>query len=117
MEISEEQLKEIQKYWYLQGVADKEQGNPMQFEPDKDEQVYKSVTMSDEELEYIRQRDYQAGKEAMLEELKKDAIHCKVFWYDGPLMDYTQEQQDAALERIGAHVNDKILLIILKDEE
>lgn len=116
MEISEEQLKEIQKYWYLQGVADKEQGNPMQFEPDKDEQVRHPVRLEQEELEYIRQRDYQAGKEAMMEELKKTAIHCKVFWYDGPLLDYTQEQQDDALERIDAHVDDKVMLIILKDE-
>ena len=31
-------------------------------------------------------------------------------------MDYTQEQQDDALEKIDAHVGDKIKLIILKDE-
>ena len=117
MEINDTQLKELQKYWYLQGVTDKEQGHPMQFVPDKEDQVYKPVTMSSEELEYIRQKDYENGKEVMLEALKKDAIHCKVFWYDGPLLDYTQEQQDDALERIGAHVDDKVLLIILKDEE
>lgn len=56
------------------------------------------------------------GIEPTLEELKKDAIHCNVFWHDGPLLDYTQEQQDDALERIRANVGDKVMLIILKDE-
>lgn len=56
------------------------------------------------------------GNEPTLEELKKDAIHCNVFWHDGPLLDYTQEQQDDVLERIGADVGDKVMLIILKDE-
>jgi hypothetical protein len=46
----------------------------------------------------------------------QDAIGCKVFWYDGPLLDYTQEQQDDTLEKIGAEVGDKVKLIILKDE-
>ena len=50
------------------------------------------------------------------EELKKNAIRCKVFWYDGPKLDYTQEQQDEALDRIGAKDGDSVLLIILKDE-
>lgn len=50
-------------------------------------------------------------------ELMKEAISCKVFWLDGPLLDYTQEQQDNALERIGAHVGDSVKLIILKDED
>lgn len=117
MEISQEQLKEIQRYWYLRGASDKEEGVPMQFVPDKKEEVYQPVHLSMDELKYIREKDYQNGKDAMLAELKKDAIHCKVFWYDGPLMDYTQEQQDEALERIGAHVDDKILLIILKDNQ
>lgn len=117
MEITDSQIKEMQKYWYLQGVADKEQGNPMQFEPDKEDQIVNPIRLSAEELEYIRQKDYENGKQAMLEELKKDAIHCTVDWYDGPLLDYTQEQQDDALERIGAHLDDKVLVIILKDEE
>ena len=117
MEITEEKVKEMQKYWYLQGVADKEQGNPMQFVPDKDERVYHPVTLEAEELENIIQMNYQNGKEDMLNELKSTAIHCKVFWYDGPLLDYTQEQQDDALERIDAHVDDKVLVIILKDKE
>ena len=59
---------------------------------------------------------YELGKKEGQDELKKDAIHCNVFWYDGPLLDYTQEQQDDDLERIGAHVDDKVMLIILKDE-
>ena len=58
----------------------------------------------------------------MEEDLKKyfgkevAIIDCKVFWYDGPLLDYTQEQQDDALEKIDAHPGDKVKLIILKDE-
>jgi hypothetical protein len=72
--------------------------------------------MDDETFEHIRKMDYENGKKDMMEELNKDAIHCKIFWYDGPLMDYTQEQQDDALERIGADVGDKVMLIILKDE-
>ena len=114
MEITESQIKEMQKYWYLQGVADKEQGNPMQFVPEKDEQIVNPVHLSAEELEHIRKTDYENGRKDMLESLKKDAIRCNVFWHDGPLLDYTQEQQDDALERIDAHINDKVLLIILK---
>ncbi len=49
------------------------------------------------------------------EQMMKDAIPCKVFWHDGPLLDYTQEQQDNALERIGANVGDKVKIIIVKE--
>lgn len=59
---------------------------------------------------------YECGKKDMKEELMQDAIGCKVFWYDGPLLNYTQEQQDDVLEKIGAEVGDKVKLIILKDE-
>lgn len=107
----------MQKYWYLQGVADKEQGNPMQFVPDKDEQVYNPVLLSAKDMEYIRQKDYENGQNAMLESLKEDAIRCKVDWCDGPLLDYTQEQQDDVLEKIGADVDDNVLVIILKDTD
>lgn len=63
--------KEIQKYWYLQGVNDNEQGNPMQFVPDEEDQVYHPVHLSVEEFEMIRKRDYENGKKAMLEEIEK----------------------------------------------
>lgn len=52
------------------------------------------------------------GKRLMMEE----AIPCNVFWHDGPLLDYTQEQQDNALERIGAKVGDKVKVIIVKED-
>ena len=43
-----------------------------------------------------------------------EGMHCKVFWHDGPLLDYTQEQQDDTLERIDAHVDDAVSVIIRK---
>ena len=64
-------IQEVQKYWYLQGVNDKEQCNPMQFVPDKENQVYNPIHMSVDEFEAIRKRDYENGKEAMLEEIEK----------------------------------------------
>ena len=57
-----------------------------------------------------------AGYNLCKEQMMKEAIPCKVFWYDGPLLDYTQEQQDNALERIGANVGDKVKLIIVKED-
>lgn len=56
------------------------------------------------------------GAEWAREQMMKDAIPCKVFWHDGPLLDYTQEQQDNALERIGANVGDKVKVIIVKED-
>lgn len=50
------------------------------------------------------------------EQMLKDAISCKVFWHDMPLLDYTQEQQDEVLEKIGANVGDKVKLIIIKED-
>ena len=42
-------------------------------------------------------------------------MDCKVDWYDGFLLDYTQEQQDELLEKIGADVGDKIRVILIKE--
>jgi hypothetical protein len=33
-----------------------------------------------------------------------------------PLLDYTQEQQDEVLEKIGANIGDKVKLIIIKED-
>ena len=57
-----------------------------------------------------------AGAKWDREQMMKEAIPCKVFWHDGPLLDYTQEQQDNALERIGANVGDKVKVIIVKED-
>lgn len=57
-----------------------------------------------------------AGAKWQRKQMVKNAIPCKVFWYDGPLLDYTQEQQDNALERIGAHIGDKVRIIIVKED-
>ena len=59
---------------------------------------------------------FKRGAKWQKEQMMKEAIPCKVFWHDGPLLDYTQEQQDNALERIGANVGDKIKLIIVKED-
>lgn len=56
------------------------------------------------------------GAERQKEQMMKGAIPCKVFWHDGPLLDYTQEQQDNALERISANVGDKVRIIIVKED-
>ena len=53
------------------------------------------------------------GRRLMMEE----AISCNVIWHDGPLLDYTQEQQDNALEKIGATIGDKVRVIIVKEDE
>ena len=57
-----------------------------------------------------------AGAKWQKEQMMKEAISCKVFWHDGPLLDYTQEQQDNVLERIGANLGDKVRIIIVKED-
>ena len=47
----------------------------------------------------------------------ENSIICSVDWYDGFLLDYTQEQQDALLEKIGVDVGDKVRIIILKEND
>ena len=56
------------------------------------------------------------GAEWQKEQMMEGAIPCKVFWHDGPLLDYTQEQQDNALEKIGAAIGDKVRIIIVKED-
>ena len=45
----------------------------------------------------------------------KNSMVCKVDWYDGFLLDYTQEQQDELLKKIGSDVGDKIRVILMKE--
>lgn len=45
----------------------------------------------------------------------ENSIVCKVGWYDGILLGYTQEQQDELLEKIGANVGDKVRVILIKE--
>lgn len=45
----------------------------------------------------------------------ENSMVCKVDWYDGFFLDYTQEQQDALLEKIGATCGDKIRVILIKE--
>ena len=50
------------------------------------------------------------------QQMMKDAVECNVGWCDGLLLDYTQQQQDKALDKIGAKIGDKVKLIIIKGE-
>lgn len=68
-------------------------------------------------MQYQLDRNYENGKQAMKEQMMKEAISCNVIWHDCPLLDYTQEQQDNALERIGANVGDKVKIIIVKEDK
>lgn len=44
-----------------------------------------------------------------------NSITCNVDWYDGFILNYTQEQQDELLEKIGANVGDKVRVILIKE--
>ena len=111
-------IQEVQKYWYLLGWGDKEHNEKPMFIPEQDEPTYTPVRMDDETLEHIRQMDYENGKKDMMEKLDKDAIHCKVFLHNGGrLMDFTQEQLGDALDKIDVQPEDKVKVIILKDED
>lgn len=45
----------------------------------------------------------------------ENSMTCEVGWYDGFLLNYTQEQQDELLKKIGANVGDKIRVILIKE--
>lgn len=45
----------------------------------------------------------------------ENSMVCKVDWFDGFFLDYTQEQQDTLLEKIGATYGDKIRVILIKE--
>lgn len=45
----------------------------------------------------------------------ENSMLCKVDWYDGFILDYTQEQQDELLNKIGANVGDNIRVILKKE--
>ena len=77
--------------------------------------------------EWQKQRDFPAkditdstmywcGYRDCKEEMMKDAISCNVGWYDGFILDYTQEQQDDILLKLGADVGDKVKIIIVKED-
>ena len=59
---------------------------------------------------------FKAGAQWQKEQMMKDAIECNIGWYDGLLLDYTQQQQDKALDKIGAKIGDKVKLLIIKEE-
>ena len=45
----------------------------------------------------------------------ENSMTCQVGWHDGFVLDYTQEQQDKLLEKIGATVGDKVRVILIKE--
>ena len=46
----------------------------------------------------------------------ENSIVCEAKWHDGFLLDYTQEQQDALLEKIGVNVGDKVRVMLIKEK-
>ena len=60
---------------------------------------------------------FERGRDDVYDELFEDAITCKVSWYDGQYLDFTQEQQDKVLEKIGAKIDDEVKVIIIKEDE
>lgn len=67
------------------------------------------------EMKEILRTEYEKGRFDMREEMMKDSISCNVDWYDGFILDYTQEQQDDILLKLGAGVGDKVKIIIVKE--
>lgn len=59
---------------------------------------------------------FKVGAEWQKEQMLEDAISCNVSWCDGPYLDYTQKQQDLILRKIGADVDDKVKVIIVKED-
>lgn len=60
---------------------------------------------------------FKAGAQNERERLMKEAVECNVIWYDGRLLDFTQQQLDAALDKVGAGVDAKVSVIIIKKEK
>ena len=69
-----------------------------------------------QQMKETLQTEYEKGRFDMREEMMKDAISCNVDWYDGFRLDYTQEQQDDILLKLGAGVGDKVKIIIVKED-
>lgn len=55
--------------------------------------------------------EYEKGRADVL----KNSIVCRAGWYDGFFLDYSQEQQDTLLEKIGVDVGDKVRVILMKE--
>lgn len=70
-----------------------------------------------QQMKEALQTEYEKGRFDMQQEMMKDAISCNVDWYDGFRLDYTQEQQDDILLKLGADVGDKVKIIIIKEEQ
>lgn len=83
------------------------------------EEEYSTAFITRETFNSSKREGYIKGySQAMrdFEEKMKDAISCNVDWYDGFQLDYTQEQQDDVLLKLGVDVGDKVKIIIVKEE-
>lgn len=90
--------------------------------PDFDTEVYNWLKQygSDETrqlIEMTARHFWEMGRRDERVEMMKDAIECEVIWIDGPILNYTQEQQDMVLEKINADIGDKVKVIIVKEDE
>ena len=77
----------------------------------------KGADWRENHMKELFKTEYEKGRFDMREEMIKDAISCNVDWYDGFRLDYTQEQQDDILLKLGADVGDKVKIIIVKEEQ
>lgn len=50
------------------------------------------------------------------EQMLKDAMPCKLGWYDGFVPDFTEEQMDDVAEKLKLNVGDDIKVLIIKSE-
>jgi hypothetical protein len=69
-----------------------------------------------QQMKEVLQTEYEKGRFDMREEMMKDSISCNVYWYDGFRFDYTQEQQDDILLKLGVDVGDKVKIIIVRED-
>ncbi len=113
--------------WGAEHLADARKTSPIDLEEAAEEYMQGEIDSGHDCLEIetneplyypeAMKHAFIAGAKWQNEQMIKESIPCKVFWHDGPLLDYTQEQQDNALERIGADVGDKVKIIIIKEDE
>lgn len=60
---------------------------------------------------------YKNGYEDCKKELLKNSFVCKIEWYDGMLLDFTQDQlEKILLNKLKSNVGDNIRVILLKEQ-
>lgn len=80
------------------------------------EENYPNITQEEKLRLYdISIKSKLAGANTIKQQMMKDAISCNVDWYDGFRLDYTQEQQDDLLLKLGVDVGNRVRVIIIKE--